>query len=830
MRFKSMLLAGAPVLMVWCAGAAAQAGPVPVSFAAPAADPLEATDDPIVVTGTRRTGVKAADSAAPIQVLDAAALARVGQPNLNQVLAQIAPSFTAEAFGGDTSNLTLTARLRGLSANHVLILINGKRRHGTANLHVVSGPYQGAASPDLDLIPPEAIERIEILQDGAAAQYGSDAIAGVINIILKSDRAGGAASVTGGQYYAGDGETLAGTARVAVPLGENGFLDLTGFHRFHDFSQRAGADRRVAQPDGTPLTGIPAAWTAIPGYPRLNPILGDARSSLTAGTFNAGYDFGTVEAYSFGSYSRRVARANEQYRLPTRISRTVGGVTIFPFPNGLVPQIGLEEDDYAFTGGARGALAGWNWDVSTTYGRDRNRISTLRSANASLYADTGFTPTDFYDGSFTATQFTGNLDLRREVTIGLASPLTIALGGEYRRDTYEITPGDAASIYKEGGQSFPGFQPSDAGLRSRRAWAGYIDLAVKPVAAWSIDLAGRYEHFSDFGGTLIGKITSRYDISPAFAVRGTVSTGFRAPTLAESYYSATNVSPTVAYVQLPANSASAALVGFAPLKAEKSTNFSGGVVLRPIDRLIVTLDAYQIGVRDRIAGSGIVLGKFGPTVVNQQVLDAIAAHGNVVDPTASFVGVSAFANGVDTRTRGVELAVAYPTVLPFARIDWSLSGNYNRTVITRNRLGDALFNRVARSNLEIASPRFKGILGILATRGPVSVNIRETLYGKTAQLTTPSGAAPFYRTEVGTAALTDLEVTYRLPQGLELSLGANNLFDRRPETAGLVPGSTATPTEGPIVVTGAQVYDAPNAYAPYGVNGGYYYARVGFRF
>ena len=819
------LLAGAAGVALAMTSAAATAQIADASGATLAA----VGENDVVVTGTRRSGVRVADSAAPIQLFDSDALSRVGQPNLNQILTQLTPSFTAEAFGGDASNLTLTARLRGLSPNHVLILVNGKRRHGTANLHVSAGPYQGGASPDLDVIPPEAIERIEVLQDGAAAQYGSDAIAGVINIILKSDRSGGSASVTAGQYYKGDGDTLAATARLAVPLGENGFLDVTGLHRFHDFSQRAGAERRVAAPDGSLLTGVPAAWAAIPGFPFLNPIIGDARSSLTAGTFNAGYDFGGIQAYSFGSYGRRVARANEQYRLPNRVSQVVGGTTIYPFPNGFVPQLGLEEDDYSITGGLRGQALGWDWDLSATYGRDIARISTLNSANASLYADTGFTPRDFYDGAFIATQLTANLDLRRDIELGLAAPVTLAIGGEHRRDTYEIRAGDAASIYKEGGQSYPGFQPSDAGRHSRSGWAAYIDIATKPVARWSIDLAGRYEHYSDTGDTVIGKFTTRYDFSPAIALRGTVSTGFRAPTLAESYYSATNVSPTTAVIQLPANSAAARLVGFAPLKPEHSTSFSAGLVLRPIDRLVVTLDAYQIGVRDRITGSGLQLGKSGTNVINQNVLDAIAAHGNVIDPTATFVGVSAFANGFDTRTRGVELSATYPTELPFAHVDWSLSANYNQTRVTRNRLGD-LLNPSAIGYLETASPRFKGILGLNAKRGRISVNLRETLYGSTRALVSPSGAAPFYEAKVGTAPITDLEVTLATRLGIDLSVGANNLFNRRPETFGNVPGSTTTPTAGPVTIAGAQVYNAPATFSPYGINGGYYYGRIAVHF
>lgn len=776
----------------------------------------------IIVTGTRQSGLKAADSAAPIQVLDAATLSRVGQPNLNQVLTQILPSFTGQSFGGDTSNLTLTARLRGLSPNHTLVLVNGKRRHPTANLHVVEGPFQGGAAPDLDLIPPAAIERIEVLQDGAAAQYGSDAIAGVINIILKSDRSGGQVSVTGGQYYEGDGETLGLSGRLAVPLSDRGFLTLTLFHRVHDFSQRGGGEKRISNRDGTPLAGTPAEWTSIPGFPRLNKGTADARSRLTAAFFNAGYDLGGAELYSFGSYGRRTALGAQQYRLPNRISRTAGGVTTFPFPEGFTPLIELEEDDYAFTAGIKGDVSGWTWDLSGSYGRDKARISTLNSANASLYADTGFTPRDFYDGAFVASQFTGNIDIARQVDVGFAKPINIAFGGEYRRDTYGIEAGDAASTYKEGGQSFPGFQPTDAGTNRRRSWAGYIDVSANPIENWTVDVAGRYEHFSDFGGTTIGKLTTRYDFSPSFAIRGTASTGFRAPTLGESFYSATQVSPTMAIVQLPANSEASALLGFQPLRPEKSTNLSLGLVARPSPNLTVTVDAYQIKIRNRITSTGSLLGKSGATIVSQAVLDAITAHGNIIDPAASYVAASTFANAIDTRTRGIELAIAAPTRIDLGQIDWTLTANYNKTKVTRDRLPAGAFTPSAQSNIETASPKYKVGLGALFTSGNFAINLRETLYGPAVAYFSPDGAN-YYKTRIGTALITDLEVSYDFSRAIQLAVGANNLFDKSPPTTPLIPGTTD-------YTTGNPVWDAPLSYAAYGFNGGYYYARATVNF
>lgn len=796
-------------------GAAAQAAePAP---AAPAAD-----GEAIIVTGTRQTGIRAADSAAPITLIDTGTLSRVGQPNLNQALTQIAPSFSAQQFGGDVANLTLSARLRGLSPNHTLVLVNGKRRHNTAAFQVSGGAFQGGAAPDIDLIPPGAIARIEILTDGAAAQYGSDAIAGVINIILKDADHGFTGTVTGGGYYQGGGSTNAQSANLGTKLGENGFLNLTVQHRYHGFSQQGGADRRVGTTNGTLLSGVPAAWGAIPGSPNLNPIIGDAQSYLTTAFVNAGYDFGAVQAYANGSFSRRVAAANENYRLPSRILTSSGA---YLFPNGFVPKEGIKEEDYAATIGLRGALGAGTWDLSSTYGQDKIDVWTLNSANASLYADTGYTPRNFYNGQFASSQWTNNLDLTYPVEVGFAEPLHLALGGEYRRETYGIVQGDGPSIYKEGGQSYPGFQPTDAGSHSRRATSVYGDISAKPIAAWQVNLAARFEHYSDFGNSFSVRANSRYDVSPAFALRGTVNTGFRAPNLGEQYYSATNVSPTSAVVQLPANSDAAKLLGFQNLKPEKSTGISGGFVAHPVPRLTITGDAYVTWIRNRIVGTGTILGKSGTTIVNPAVLNAIAAHGNVLDATATYAGVSLFANGADTRTVGAEFSATYPLRTGIGKIDLSLSGSINDTTVTRNKLGSTLFNQGAVSNLETASAPYKIGLGGLLTSGKFTLNLRETLYGPVSARVSPDSGTTWYTSRVAPTFITDLEAGYKLTSAIEVAVGANNLFNQKPPIVPLIAGTT-TATSGGTLINGGTVLNQPNTLAPYGINGGYYYARL----
>lgn len=853
---------------------------------APPAGPGQATEDPqvngeVIVTGTRATGITAAESATPIKVLGAETLSHVGQPNLNQVLTQLVPSFTAQAFGGDTANLTLSARLRGLSPNHTLVLIDGKRRHGTANLAVLGGPYQGAATADLDLISPSSIQRIEVLEDGAAAQYGSDAIAGVINIILKNDSSGGDGYVTGGQNYQTGGGTVAATLHLATKLGDNGFINLTGFYRYHDFTQVGGLDRRVTDPSGNLLSTLSTAQQAlyrnIPGYPYVNRINGDAKSNLTNLQYNSGYNFGDVEVYSFGSYSRRIASAYENLRVPDRIIASpvlgVGGTLGAPGSivfdpdgdnpsNGFNPREGIREDDFAATGGARGTAGGFHYDFSATYGQDKNSVYTLDSANRSLFIDTHFTPVDFYDGSFKAGEFTANADFTREIELGMAKPLTLAFGEEYRRNTYTIGSGDPGSIYKEGGQSYPGFRPSDAGSHHREDVAFYADVSLNPSEGLKVDAAGRYEHYSDFGGEVSGKLTARYDFSPAFALRGTVSNGFRAPTLAESYYSATNVSPTSAFVQLPANSAAAKLLGFSNLKPEKSVNFSAGAVWRPAPRLTVTLDAYQVRITDRILGTGTLYSAGGGNVVINGVTysvnfpavrNAIVANGNVLDPTVTQTGVNIFTNGANTRTRGLDLVATYRSDFGNAgAVTWTLSGNYNQTKITKIYAAPAqltpqtaagvlaptpvsLFDQGARSNLETASPRAKVIGSAFYSLDKFSATLRGTVFGSTSEYVTPNGA-DFYKQTVGTSFVGDVELNYKLTKNLQVSVGANNVFNKRPPVYQCVVSPTTAAscpsigTAQPTVVTGGNVYDAPLGYSPYGINGGYYYGRINISF
>jgi len=818
---KATLKIGVAAVLSTLAFGASAAGTTEDQTAAPAVGASAGALDvgAVIVTGTRSSGMKVENSASPIQVLDAGSLQRTGQPDLIQALAQNLPSFTAQAFGGDTANLTLSARLRGLSPNNTLVLINGKRRHGTSNLAVLGGPYQGGAAADLNYIPVSAIDHIEVLQDGAAAQYGSDAIAGVVNIILKSNNHGGSATVNGGGYVDGGGRTLDGSGNVGVEPFQDAFLSLTAEAKYHGYSDRGGIDPRVTRPSN--MAAYPGMFQQ-PDYPHVNHISGDAQYHLETFAANFGWDFAPdSQLYAIATAGRKDARAFENYRLPNRLPKV--------YPTGFSPKETMKEEDSALTLGVKSKLAGWNVDLSSTYGRDKARIGVADSGNVSLFNDTGFTPTVFEAGAFIASQLTTSLEGSKEFEIGWAKPLNIAAGIEHRIDKYEIDPGDEASRYKEGSQSYPGFSLTDAGSHRRTNEAAYLDFAGNPLPELTVDLAGRYEHFSDFGNAKVGKLTSRYDFSPAVAVRGTASNGFRAPTLAEEYYSATNVSPTSAFVQLAPNSAGAKLVGVNGLKPERSNNFSLGFVLNPANNVAVTLDLYQIKIRDRIVGSGALYGSGGATN-SPAVVAAIKANGNVLDSTVSQTGINIFSNAVDTRSRGLEFVTTINSSYGSAgKVDWSIAANYNKVEVTKvnqapaELLPQTLLNKTAISDLETASPRLRVNLGALWKVGNWTVNLREAIYGKSSEYGSENGSV-FYLTEIKPKAITDLEVGYKLNAGWSVAVGANNLFNTYPngKNAGLLADQRAAYDNAAVQVL--------PSFSPFGINGAYYYARANYKF
>jgi iron complex outermembrane receptor protein len=801
------------------------------------ADADTETTETVIVTGTRASGVDAFSSSSPIQVLSAESIENAGRPDLMNALANVVPSFTAQAFGGDMANQTLQAKLRGLSPNHTLVLVNGKRRHTTGSLAILGGPYQGGAGVDLNFIPVDAIQHVEVLTEGAAAQYGTDAIAGVINIILKNDGEGGSVSATSGAHYAGDGETNAFSGNMGFGGAGGAYVNFAAEYREHEHTDRGDIDPRVVDPDTVatfPNNNLPFA----PGYPYLNQIFGDAAYEIKLISLNAGIPLGeNTEIYATATWGDKHAASFENFRMPSRVSFTdpdTGEVTYFA-PFGFSPREETEETDFQLGTGIKGDVGAWSWDLSSTYGKDEIDMFTRDSANASLYAETGGTPVDFYDGTYTQTQWTSNLDITREIDLGMASPINFALGAEFREETWEAGPGDAASRYLEGGQSFPGISTSDAGKHARDVTGVYVDVVIEPMEKLRLDLAGRYEDYSDFGDTTVGKLSARYEFTDAFALRGTASTGFRAPTLAESYYSATNVGPTTAFVQMPPNAPATAILGLgAGLSPEESTNYSVGFVFRPGREMALTFDVYQVEVRNRIAATSTFYGTIDGELYSQVIVDAIIANGNVLDPAVTAegdTGINLFTNGVTTRTRGVELLFNYITEFDSVSVDWTVAANYNKTEVTKVRATpeefgteQALFNEEALADLENTMPRYLVNVGATFEWERLTLSVHELFYGESYDYDIEAGVAEPFKNEIDVTPITNLEVSFTATDSVRLSLGATNVFDEMPNKRN---------AEHRAIQFGNNDNSAVSAYpafSPFGINGAYYYGKISFRF
>ncbi|MDB6086289.1 MAG: TonB-dependent receptor [Gammaproteobacteria bacterium] len=831
----------------------ASAGAVHTSAALAATAASDATTDAsaldeVIVTGSRQSGLKASDSPAPIQIVSADALKQAGAPDLMSALSQLVPSLQMQAFGFDMAGQTLQARLRGVSPNDVLVLINGKRRHTTANLAVDTGsPFQGGAGVDLNFVPLDAIDHVEVLTEGAAAQYGTDAIAGVVNIILKKNTSGGSLAGTYGQYGNGGGgrtEDISGNA--GFEAGTGGYFNLTGEFRNHGHSNVGAIDPRLYP--NTPTTYPDSNVANAPGYPYLNRIAGDAAVQQKMMAVNSGFNFdGGTEVYFFGTYGHKNAASYENYRMPSKVQYTdpVTGVTTYPFPYGFNPQEASDENDYQLNLGVKGTIASWDWDLATGLGGDKVGISTIDSYNAGTFAANGIpTPTNFYDGFLQATQWTSTADFRRDFDVGFAGPLNVAFGAEYRRETYSIGAGVPLSYEVGGAQSYPGFTPLNAGSHDRKNYAGYLDLAAKPVEALRIDAAVRFEHYSDFGNATVGKLTGRYDFSPEFAIRGTVNNGFRAPTLAEEYYSSTNVGPSTAYIQLPPNSAAAGALGLGTgLHPEKSIDYSLGFVWRPIPHMSTTLDLYQITITNRIVGSGQVAGQ-----VNGVAQPGGAAIGNaiaiysagsaVIDPSvlkSGTYGINIFANGIDTRTRGADLVFDFPFDYNFGSVNWSIGATYNDTTITKYGTTPAalvpnvLYDQEAYSELTTATPKYVVNLGALVTVEKLTVNLVEKIYGPSSDYENddgdnPSNTLQFFKDQIGVTAITNLDVGYQFTDHLKLSVGAQNLFNRFPNKLN---GTILGREQAAGDYTNVSQYPI---FSPFGINGGFYYAKALYKF
>lgn len=750
--------------------------------------------DAIIVTGTRSGGVSANKSLSPIDVIGGETLAATGQSNLRDALIQLLPSVNRQAQGTTVAALTDSINLRGLSPNQTLLLVDGKRRHATTNIFTDAGPFRGATPVDISLIPASSVERIEVLRDGASAQYGSDAVAGVVNIILKKDAGNGYASVQSGLYGEGDGFTQNADAEQGWALGQKGYIRAGVSYQHRARTDRTGVDTRTGQ--------YTSHW------------IGDPASDRISFSLKGAYQLANgIEAYGLATYAHRTGNTFQIYRLPSILPSV--------YPNGFSPRLGSIENDYAITAGLRGDdLAGFNWDVSSTYGSDNISYNMWDSANTTLYARTGSTPTAFHLKDLRNAQWTNDIDLKRVLDLPLLGKTNIALGGEHRHETFHEGAGDDASTIYGGSQAVPGVLATSAGTWSRDVLALYGDASANLAKGWQVDGAVRWEHYSEFGSTWSGKIASRYDISPVLALRGTYATGLRAPTLAEEHHTAATVTTSGATGQLPPGSPGAILLGATPLNPERSRSISAGVTIRPAKAFNVQIDAYQILLRDRILDGGSYSGS--------AAVAAFLANGRTLPDgyTLSAVSASYLTNAANTRTRGLDINATWRVDLGAdSKIVFDLAANFNDTQIQSiktNALGRSVLNAQQIAFLTTAQPRNSQVIGFTWSNPRASVALHAQRYGSIFdQMTYQQGANAFSTSvfqpfRASPITLVNLAADYKLTQRINVTVGGNNIFN-------------AYPTKVPELAQyfGQALYDRYAQQTTF--NGGFYYIRLGVK-
>lgn len=768
--------------------------------------------DQIVVTGSRRPDRTAVEAPVPVDVLSAEDLKNTGLTETSQVIQMLAPSFNfPRPSVNDGTDHVRPATLRGLGPDHVLVLVNGKRRHNTALVHVNGSVGRGSTSVDLNAIPVSAIDRIEILRDGAAAQYGSDAIAGVINVILRAD-ANRSISGAFGQTSEGDGRVTQVHTNYGVGLANNGFLHFSAEFRDRDSTNRARPDRTPQCTTGTftvpnCVEGTRMSWQ------------GDASTRDWGAFLNSSLPLGGADLYAFGGYTEREGLAAGFFRRAFD-DRTVRAI----YPNGFLPKIRSDIRDASLAAGVRGVARGWRWDVGGVYGHNAFEFSVLNSLNASMGAAS---PTSFYAGALRFNQLTFNGDVARQFST-IVGAVNVALGAEFRRDNFKLERGDENS-YRVGSepildgpnagrpaapfsQVFPGFRPVDENDVSRNNVAGYVDVELSPTDRLLIGIAGRVEDYSDFGRTTDGKAALRYELTRGLAVRGAIQTGFRAPSLGQSYFSAVSTNFIVVNgVNTPfeirtfaVGSEGGELLGAQPLRPEESENVSVGVTFNPVNFFSLTADWYRVNIDDRIVLSG--------NFVDTSVANLLARNG--------IVGVSGaryFTNAIDTRTKGLDIVASFAIDLSARGLLRFTGGfNENRTTVLRvdptppqlARVASALFDRVQRGLIEEAQPRRRISLTSTWDWNRLGVMLHTSRYGKIiSRATSPANDQAFQAKWI-----TDASLSYRVTDQFSVALSGNNIFDVYPDT-----NITQNQTRGIYLYSGL---------TPFGFNGAYWSVRA----
>lgn len=803
------------------------------------ANPVE---DNIIVTGTRAPGRIATDSPVAVDVISADSLTSNGFTELGQSLQTTAPSFNfSRTQVSDGSDLFRPATLRGLQPDQTLVLINGKRRHNQSIISLARTVGAGAAGTDLNSIPLSALKSVQVLRDGAAAQYGSDAIAGVINLQLK-DTPGSSAFFQLGETYEGDGDTLTIGANTGFALGdEGGTFNLTGEYRNSDSTNRSDPGR--TQPNGEP-----AQWQ-----------IGDADTEFYSIFANVNLPIGDrSEVYAFGGVSKREALGAGFYRDGGSAAQNIPQV----YPNGFLPRIDNSAEDISVAAGYRHELDnGWETDLSVVYGQNQYEFSSANTINASIAADflsqnpaatdgeiaANAGPTSGFSRGVNFDQLTVNGDISGSFQRSGSAEVYVSAGLEYRLENYETVAGERASyscgINDTGGsfgsvidpnvtpqcgfQAFPGTRPSAVVSVNRDSYAAYLDLETDLSDNWLVTGAIRYEDFNDSGDKLIGKVSTRYDLTDTLSLRGSLSTGFRAPSLQQSAFSSNQINigadgSLVESFTAAAGTAFPASLGVDQLDLETSTNFGAGFVFTPVSGLTVTVDAYRVNIDDRLVLGGQLDAATLTAAGQPAAVQALAASGAT---QANF-----FSNAADTRTQGIDFVANYKTELSGGNLNLTFAGNINDTEVLRINSVDGIpdnitFNSLDVDFLESSQPGERFTASASYDKGPWSGLVRSNYFGETAldffgqnHIGIPNTQA---QSTVESAFLTDAEIAYKFSDTVRLAVGGNNIFDVTPDELG--------DDEVLDRITGGAAR-FPLRALPYGFNGGSYYVRVGIDF
>ena len=806
MKSRIILFAAASAVTLLSTGAVAQTKPATSAAAAPT-DVAE-----LVVTGSRAEPRSRLESLAPVDVVSAQALAKRGTTELAAALAATVPSIDfPRPSNTDGTDSVRPATLRGQGPDQTLVLINGVRAHTAALVNLNGSVGRGSAAVDLNTIPEIAIDRIEVLRDGASALYGSDAIAGVINIGLRKADHGGGATFTYGEhetdinfFYGGDSKRHDGAATTVqawqgFKLGSDGFLTLSASYRDQNHTNRSDIDPRF-----TPA--------------KVRSRFGDGDVEEETVYFNAGKPLNeTWEVSAWGGGQLRHSETAATYRAPNDATQNIPSV----YPDGYLPLINTHSNDFSIGGALKGAIAGWKSAFSIDYGWNNLKYGVEHTLNPSLGPTS---PHSFYAGQMTYDQTVGNADFSRDFDVGLAGPLNVAFGLEARNEQFKIGAGEPGSYQRGtvaptlalGSRGFSGFTPENVIDKSRTNVGAYVAVEGKLTDRLTGSAAVRQEHYSDFGDNTSGKVSGRFEITPELALRGSAESGFRAPGLQQQYFTSTSIlfinGVPFDTGTFPSISPTGKALGGKPLEAEKSRNYAFGGVFHS-GGLEITVDGYEIDVDNRIVLSETLTGS---------ATAAPGTNARVIFDLLQPFGASAarfFLNGVDTRTKGVDVVGHYRwNDDQLGGFDFTLAANHNvfkvtKTPVTQQTIlptPTSLFARQAVLRFEYGTPQNKVTAQTDWNKGPFGATLRASFYGDVLSPgTLADGSADLH---TGKRSVWDLEGRYAFPHDITLAVGADNLFDQYPRQ---VPPALDT--------TGAAPF---TSFSPFGFGGRFVYGRL----